>query len=135
LIGISNIRDQQYRSAISKTDVMRDVLLAYARAHILHSAAEERIYGTGMMREFARHRYRPGPGTLYPLLHRLHGDGLLTLASETTEGRVRKYCSIARRGRAVLSALRPRLADLAEEVLPAGAGKPSSQRRRRPPGR
>jgi DNA-binding PadR family transcriptional regulator len=113
---------------------MRDVLLAFARVHIPHHAAEERIYGTGMMRELARHGYRLGPGTLYPLLHRPHGDGLLALGSETTEGPVRKYCSIARRGRAVSSALRPRLAELAEEVLPAGAGKPSSQRRRRPPG-
>ena len=53
------------------TRMVRDVFLAFARVHILHHAAEEPIFGVGMMKELARHGYRLGPGTLYPLLHRL----------------------------------------------------------------
>ena len=34
---------------------MRDVLLAFARVHVLHHAAEERIFGAGMMEELHRH--------------------------------------------------------------------------------
>ncbi len=109
---------------------MRDVLLAFARVHILHHAAEERIFGSGMMRELARHGYRLGPGTLYPLLHRLHADGLLSMQSELIEGRLRKYYTITGRGRTVLAGLMPRLAELADEVLPPRAAR--GARRRRP---
>ena len=36
------------------TRMVRDVFLAFARVHILHHAAEERIFGVGMMKELAR---------------------------------------------------------------------------------
>jgi DNA-binding PadR family transcriptional regulator len=110
---------------------MRDVLLAFARVHILRHAADEQIFGTGMMRELARRGYRLGPGTRYPLLHRLHADALLSMASEPIEGKVRKYYRITRQGRNVPGKLRPKPAELAGEVLAEGSGQPPSARRRR----
>jgi DNA-binding PadR family transcriptional regulator len=106
-------------------ELVRDVFLAFARVHILHHAAEERIFGVGMMKELARHGYRLGPGTLYPLLHRLEEDGVL--ASETTvvDGRARKYYVITRKGRQALNRIRPKLGELVREAssqLPAGSG-------------
>jgi len=106
--------------SISKTKATRDVLLAFARVHILHHAAEEPIFGAGMMVELYRHGYRLGPGTMYPLLHRLQADGLLAVHTEVADGKLRKYYTITRKGRVALEGIRPKLAELAGEVLPDG---------------
>ena len=84
------------------------------------------MFGVGMMKELARHGYKIGPGTLYPLLHRLHADGLLALDTEAVDGKIRKYYTITRKGRAVLNGIRPKLAELAEEVLADPSASPSS---------
>lgn len=109
---------------------LRDVLLAFARMHILHHAAEARIYGAGMARELSRHGYRLGPGTLYPMLQGLHADGLLSASSAVIGGKRRKHYAITRRGSAALERLRPKLAELSAELLPSAldapaGGKPS----------
>ena len=98
------------------TNVVRDVFLAFARVHILHHANEERIFGVGMMQELARHGYKVGPGTLYPLMHRLVSDGLLTSEALRENGRSRKYYVITRKGRLALSRIRPKLKELVSEV-------------------
>jgi DNA-binding PadR family transcriptional regulator len=99
---------------------MRDVVLAFARVHILHHAGEEPIFGLGMMEELYRHGYRLTPGTMYPLLHRLHEDGLLSVQTETINGKRRKYYKITRKGRVALESIKPKLTELAGEVLPNG---------------
>ena len=99
------------------SDVVRDVSLAFARLHVLHHAHEEPIFGVGMMKELARHGYRLGPGTLYPLLHGMELDGLLKSKSQVVAGKARKYYTITRRGRAALDRLRPKLKELVDEVL------------------
>jgi DNA-binding PadR family transcriptional regulator len=98
--------------------MVRDVFLAFARVHILHHAAEEPIFGVGMMKELARHGYRLGPGTLYPLLHRLEADGLLSRKMSVVAGKSRKYYLITRKGRLALSKIRPKLNELTSEVMP-----------------
>jgi PadR family transcriptional regulator, regulatory protein PadR len=100
------------------SSIVRDVGLAFARLHILHHADDEPIFGVGMMRELARHGYRLSPGTLYPLLHRMELDGLLKAEAQNVAGKVRKYYTITRRGRAALATLRPKLKELVDEVLP-----------------
>lgn len=109
---------------------MRDVFLAFARVHVLHHAAEGRVFGVGMMEELARHGYKLGPGTLYPLLHRLHSDGLLTLEMEVVNGKLRKYYAITRKGRTVLAGLRPKLAELADEVLDGSTSRTATSIKR-----
>ncbi len=99
-------------------DFVRDVLLAFARVHVLYHASEEPIFGTGMMTELRRHGYALGPGTIYPLLHRLEADGLLVCRAKVVGGKARKYYAITRRGQAELDAIAPKLAELAGEVLP-----------------
>lgn len=121
--------------SISKSKPVRDVLLAFARVHILHHASEERIFGVGMMEELGRHGYQLGPGTLYPLLQRLQTEGLLTMQTEVVDGKMRKYYTITGRGRTALQAIRPKLVELAEEVLPDGAGPAAGNKRRHAGGR
>jgi PadR family transcriptional regulator, regulatory protein PadR len=97
-------------------DLVRDVFLAFARVHILYHANEEKIFGVGMMKELARHGYRLGPGTLYPLLHRMAEDGLLASEAAVIAGRSRRYYVITRKGRAALDRVRPKLRELSREA-------------------
>jgi DNA-binding PadR family transcriptional regulator len=99
---------------------LRDFQRGAIRVHILHHAAEEEIHGAWMTQELARHGYRISPGTLYPTLHRLEADGLLTSRQEVVEGRTRRLYRATDAGRAVLAEDRAALAELAREVLGSG---------------
>ncbi|MHA6798909.1 PadR family transcriptional regulator [Bounagaea algeriensis] len=92
------------------------------RLHILHHAAEEPIHGAWMARELATHGYEISSGTLYPTLHRLEADGLLTSEQHTVEGRVRRVYRATEAGCEALAADRAALRELAEEVLGGGDG-------------
>jgi len=99
------------------SDIFRDIFLAFVRVHLLHHAAEERIYGLAMIQELARHDYDMSPGTLYPVLHSLEKEGYLSSEQETVEGKVRKYYQITDAGREALARLRPKIRELVNEVL------------------
>lgn len=88
-----------------------------------------------MAQELARHGYQIGPGTLYPLLHRLEQDGLLISESEVVSGKVRKSYVATAKGRRALAALQPKLAELTGEALPKESSHDKrSSRKRKPAG-
>jgi DNA-binding PadR family transcriptional regulator len=97
--------------------IVRDVFLAFVRVHILHHAANERIFGLEMIEELRRHGYSLSPGTLYPILHAMQEAGLLTSRHETVRGKVRKYYAATAKGRRALAEAREKIAELVEEVL------------------
>ncbi|WP_331770276.1 PadR family transcriptional regulator (plasmid) [Embleya sp. NBC_00888] len=97
---------------------MREFQRGAVRLHILHHAAEEEIHGAWMAEELAVHGYRISPGTLYPTLHRMEADGLLTSEQRVVEGRTRRVYRATDAGRAALAEDRRALAELAREVLP-----------------
>jgi PadR family transcriptional regulator, regulatory protein PadR len=97
--------------------IVRDVFLALVRVHVLHHAAEERIFGMEMMEELKRHGYDIGPGTLYPMLHALEAGGVLVSAQEVVGGKVRKYYRTTRAGDALLVELRAKIGELVDEVM------------------
>lgn len=68
--------------------------------HVLHHASEEDVYGLGLIEELRRHGYSIGPGTLYPLLHRLTERGYLR-ERPSEGGRQRRYCATAKGRRAL----------------------------------
>ena len=84
--------------------------------HVLHHAAERELHGAWMAAELARHGYAISPGTLYPTLHRLRDQGLLTCRDEVVEARRRLY-RITDAGRVALAEARRALRELAAEVL------------------
>lgn len=98
---------------------MSDFIRGAVRMHILHHAAEGDIHGAWMAEELGHHGYRISPGTLYPTLHRMQEQGLLTSRKTTVDGRVRRVYQITATGRAVLADERRALAELAREVLDA----------------
>ena len=69
---------------------MSQFLRGAVRLHILHHANIEPVHGAWMADELAGHGYKISPGTLYPMLHRMQEEGLLTSRQEVVDGRARR---------------------------------------------
>jgi DNA-binding PadR family transcriptional regulator len=96
---------------------MRDFLRGAISLHILHHASEREIHGAWMTAELAEHGHRVSPGTLYPTLHRMEAQDLLSSRLLVVEGRRRRLYSITPAGRKALVEARRSLRQLADEVL------------------
>jgi PadR family transcriptional regulator PadR len=95
----------------------RDLYSGLIRLHVLHHAAEEPIFGLGMVEELARHGYRISPGTLYPLLHALEKKGYLT-STQQREGRsLRKVYRATASGKKALRAAKSKVRELFHELI------------------
>jgi DNA-binding PadR family transcriptional regulator len=101
---------------------MREFLRGAVRLHILHHAAQEEVHGAWMAAELARHGHRISPGTLYPTLHRMAEEGLLTSRKIVVEGRRRRVYRATAKGRRALAGTRRALAELAAEILEEPGG-------------
>ena len=77
-----------------------DLWRGLIQLHVLHHASEDDVYGLGLIEELRRHGYSIGPGTLYPLLHRLTERGYLRERANIG-GRKRRYCATAKGRRAL----------------------------------
>jgi DNA-binding PadR family transcriptional regulator len=89
------------------------------RLHILHHAAQQEVHGAYITEELARHGYRISPGTLYPTLHRMEDEGLLTSTQRVISGRTRRMYRATAAGKYALDEDRKALAALASEILGA----------------
>lgn len=96
--------------------VKKRLFQGFITMHILHHAKDQPIYGIWMVSELAHHGYQLSYGTLYPILHGLEKEGLLTSSSSTVEGKVRKYYALTPLGEEALSELRIYLKELSDEV-------------------
>jgi DNA-binding PadR family transcriptional regulator len=98
----------------------RDLYSGLIRLHVLHHAAEEPVFGLGMVEELARHGYHISPGTLYPLLHALERKGYLR-ATEQRSGRSRrKVYRATPLGRKALRAAKSKVRELFGELVEGG---------------
>lgn len=107
--------------------VEREFLLTLWKIHILHHAGEEKgIYGQWMLEELREHGYHLSPGTLYPLLARMHARGWLKVAKAASPKAARVY-RLTRTGGQVLERLRASVGELHREVVKpyAGSGRRS----------
>ncbi|MBO0865004.1 MAG: helix-turn-helix transcriptional regulator [Mycobacterium sp.] len=96
---------------------MREFKRAAVRLHILYHAADDEVHGAWLTEELQQHGYQVSPGTLYPTLHRLEADGLLTSRREVVDGRTRRVYQATPAGLAALAEDRRVLKELADEVL------------------
>ncbi|HEC21615.1 MAG TPA: PadR family transcriptional regulator [Chloroflexi bacterium] len=96
--------------------MLRDILLGFARIHILYHAGRGPVYGAWLSEELARHGYELGPGTLYPMLHGLEAAGYLASEKRVTEGRVRRYYTLTPSGRRALAEARAKALELVAEI-------------------
>ena len=95
----------------------RDLYSGLIRLHVLHHAAEEPIFGLGMVEELARHGYRISPGTLYPLLHGLEKKGYLRASHERNGKSLRKVYRATPLGRRALRAAKSKVRELFGELI------------------
>jgi DNA-binding PadR family transcriptional regulator len=115
------------------TKIMRDIVLAFARVHILHHASVDRIFGLEMIEELKRHGYDISPGTLYPMLHALEEGGVLTSRQQVVHGKGRRYYRTTRTGDALLAGMRTKIRELVDEVAPRRAKRPARRAAGHPP--
>ena len=101
----------------SSDHMLRRFFLGFIRIHILHHAAKEAVCGVDLSAELKRHGYDLSPGTLYPVLHGLHGDGYLSCIDLTQDGRRRRSYRITASGRKALHRAKQQISELVEELL------------------
>ena len=96
----------------------RELLTGLIRLHLLHHAAEEPIFGLGMIEELGRHGYRMSPGTLYPILHGMERKGYLkSSVRQTGDGRTRRVYRITPLGRRALQSAKTKVRELFGELF------------------
>lgn len=96
--------------------VPHDLFLGFVKLHILYHAGREAVYGLWLMEELSQHGYRLSPGTLYPILHALQGEKLLTCETRVVEGKARKYYRLTAAGRKALEQGKTKAQELLEEL-------------------
>jgi len=98
--------------------LMREILFAFWKIHILHHAAGGPVYGQWVITELRRHGYEISPGTPYPLLQRMERHGWLSCVKEARGGpRARKDYHLTREGQRALEIIRERIEELYREVI------------------
>ncbi|MGE4054446.1 MAG: PadR family transcriptional regulator [Vicinamibacterales bacterium] len=100
--------------------LLREILLAFWKVHILHHAQERPIYGQWILEELRRHGFEVSPGTLYPLLNRLAEQGWLrqiTTADNKRSPKARRNYVLTPKGASRLAALRRQVDELHREVM------------------
>lgn len=98
----------------------RDLYSGLIRLHVLHHAAEEPVFGLGMIEELARHGYRISPGSMYPILHSLEKKGYLRQKQERRGKSLRKVYRATPLGRKALEAAKLKVRELFKELIGGG---------------
>lgn len=99
------------------SNVVREFFLGFIKIHMLFHAQREGFCGVDMMKELSRHGYSIGPGTLYPILHRMGQAGFLLKEKRVENGRLRIYYRTTRKGRSALQHAKSKIRELVCEVL------------------
>ncbi|MGS2779388.1 PadR family transcriptional regulator [Robertmurraya sp. GLU-23] len=96
--------------------VLRKLFLGFIHIHILHHAKEKPIFGVWMLEELKEHGYNISSGTLYPILHSMEEDGLLSKEEKNVQGKIRKYYSTTEKGIQILDEARKKAYELFKEI-------------------
>jgi len=80
------------------------------------SLLRERMYGYQIVKILAHGGLETEEGTLYPLLRRLEGQGLLVSEWDTEGARPRKYYRLTAEGRAALPRMEEAWAEISKSV-------------------
>lgn len=103
-------------------DIFREAFLGFVRVHLLHHAAQGRIFGVEMIDELQEHGYKLSPGTLYPILHAMEEAGYLRSEEEVVGGKKRKYYRATPSGRKALRDLKKKIRELSDEIFGSDQG-------------
>ncbi len=95
----------------------KDLYGGLIRLHILHHAAEEPIFGLGIIEELRHHGYELSAGTLYPMLHGMEKKGYLISRHERSGRRDRRVYEITAQGRVALTDAKTKVRELFGELI------------------
>ena len=95
----------------------RDLYSGLIRLHVLHHAAEEPIFGLGMIQELAHHGYSISPGSLYPILHGLERKGYLRASEQRNGKSLRRVYRATPQGKKALAAAKHQVRELFHELI------------------
>ncbi|MCX7695432.1 MAG: PadR family transcriptional regulator [Caloramator sp.] len=96
--------------------ILRKLFLGFIEIHILYHAKIKPFYGSWMIEELKHHGYEISPGTLYPILHTLCREGLLSVEEQNVNGKIRKYYSITKEGEDILKRAKEKALELINEI-------------------
>jgi DNA-binding PadR family transcriptional regulator len=102
----------------------KELYSSLIQLHVLHHAAREGVFGLGMIEELGRHGYKLSPGTLYPLLHRLEAQGLLSSYRESVVGKIRRVYRATAAGRKALTGAKRKIRELLGEISESQPSQP-----------
>ena len=101
----------------------RGLYAGLIRLHVLHHAVREPIYGFAMIEELRHHGYELSAGTLYPILHGLEQQGLLSSAKKRAGGTERRIYRATPAGRKALAAAKAKVRELFGELFEEEEGR------------
>jgi PadR family transcriptional regulator PadR len=93
-----------------------DLLRGLIRLHILFHAVEGDLYGQWMIHELARHGYRVGPGTLYPMLSAMERKGYLKSKRQRTGRTFRRVYKATALGKSAYKVAKLKFRELSREL-------------------
>ena len=95
-----------------KDKILRKLFLSFIQVHILGHGAQREFYGSWLIEHLKEHGYNMSPGTVYPILHKMEREGLLTVEERVVHSKVRKYYSNTPLGCEVLKEARNKAREL-----------------------
>jgi len=96
--------------------ILRKLFLGFIQVHILYHASKGPVYGVFMIEELKRHGYKVSAGTIYPILHSMVNEGLLSVEKKVVNGKLRKYSTITSKGEKVLQEAQEKAEELIREL-------------------
>jgi len=98
----------------------RDLCSGLVRLHVLYHACKEPIFGLGIIEELGQHGYRLGPGTIYPLLHRMEKKGYLRSFGTAGGRRERRFYRATAVGKKAFDQAKGKVRELFGEIFQDG---------------
>ncbi len=95
----------------------QDLYGGLMRLHVLHHAAQEPVFGLGIIEELRHHGYALSPGTLYPMLHGMERKGYLSSRQEQAGRRQRRIYEITPLGQQALADAKLKVRELFGELM------------------
>ena len=97
-------------------NIIRKLFLAFIEVLVLHYSSKEPVYGSWIINELDHIGYEVSPGTLYPILHSMERNGLLSCEKRLVKSKIRKYYSATYTGLATLKKSKREISELSRAI-------------------
>ena len=95
----------------------REFTTGFIKLYALWRASRGETYGVEIMEEMRAHGFKVGPGSLYPILHKLLEERDVTVTNRLVNGKIRKCYRATRKGQEEAEEVIERLSFLLRKVF------------------